>query len=150
MDDIEISAPEPPKKIDWLKVTPLSKILAMILFILLPFIGFYLGIEYGHTRLKILETKKWLVEYQANLLQESQSESQNNLADWQTYRNEEFGFEFMYPEGFSSTDPEILPVDCETDKFPEECPFIPVPGTPYRSVEKFNTAVPSELEIKIT
>lgn len=27
----------------WHKVTPLSKILALILFILLPFIGFYLG-----------------------------------------------------------------------------------------------------------
>ena len=54
-------------KVKWRKVTLLSKILAMILFILLPFIGFYLGMEYGHTRLKILETKKWLIEYQSNL-----------------------------------------------------------------------------------
>ncbi|MDO8574321.1 MAG: hypothetical protein Q7R86_01725 [bacterium] len=54
-------------KVEWRKVTLLSKVLAMILFILLPFIGFYLGMEYSGTRLKILETKKWLVEYQANL-----------------------------------------------------------------------------------
>ena len=30
----------------WTTVTPLSKFLAMALFILLPFIGFYLGVQY--------------------------------------------------------------------------------------------------------
>jgi len=44
-------------KVEWSKVTVLSKILAMTLFIVLPFIGFYLGMEYGGTKLKILETK---------------------------------------------------------------------------------------------
>lgn len=31
----------------WTKVTPLSKTLALILFIALPFIGFYLGVNYN-------------------------------------------------------------------------------------------------------
>jgi hypothetical protein len=30
----------------WTTVTPLSKALALLLFIALPFIGFYLGMEY--------------------------------------------------------------------------------------------------------
>jgi hypothetical protein len=30
----------------WTTVTPLSKFLAMALFILLPFVGFYLGVQY--------------------------------------------------------------------------------------------------------
>jgi hypothetical protein len=34
------------KKIEWNKVTPLSKYLAMGLFILLPFIAFILGMTY--------------------------------------------------------------------------------------------------------
>ncbi|MGH7203756.1 MAG: hypothetical protein ACREHC_04915 [Candidatus Levyibacteriota bacterium] len=31
----------------WTTVTPLSKFLAMALFIILPFVGFYLGVQYG-------------------------------------------------------------------------------------------------------
>ena len=40
--------PTPQKKLpSWLTtVTPLSKILAMILFITFPFVGFYLGMKY--------------------------------------------------------------------------------------------------------
>lgn len=33
-------------------VTPLSKFIAFILFICLPFIGFYLGVKYGKTQIK--------------------------------------------------------------------------------------------------
>jgi hypothetical protein len=34
------------KSIEWNKVTPLSKFLAMALFIALPFIAFILGVRY--------------------------------------------------------------------------------------------------------
>ena len=34
------------KKVKWNEVTPLSKYLAMALFIAMPFIGFYLGMQY--------------------------------------------------------------------------------------------------------
>src|SRR5258708_2363423 len=34
-------------KIIWNKVTPLSKLVALTLFVLLPFIGFYYGMQYG-------------------------------------------------------------------------------------------------------
>jgi hypothetical protein len=34
-------------KIEWNKVTWYSKLLALALFIALPFIGFYYGVQYG-------------------------------------------------------------------------------------------------------
>jgi hypothetical protein len=34
------------KSFEWNKVTPLSKAIAMIMFIALPFIGFVLGMKY--------------------------------------------------------------------------------------------------------
>ncbi len=39
---------------EWNKVTTLSKILALILFVALPFIGFYLGMRYGDIVKKVL------------------------------------------------------------------------------------------------
>lgn len=38
--------PNSKKKNSWNTVTPLSKTIALVLFILLPFLGFYLGMEY--------------------------------------------------------------------------------------------------------
>ncbi len=37
------------KKLEWHKITPLSKAVALALFVALPFIGFYYGIRYGET-----------------------------------------------------------------------------------------------------
>ncbi|MFA6354383.1 MAG: hypothetical protein WCX12_01710 [Candidatus Paceibacterota bacterium] len=70
----------------WGKVTWYSKLLALILFIGLPFVGFYLGFRYGEIREK--------VQLDKNLV--------SGIAMRQvTYKNSEF--EFKYPEVFGVT-----------------------------------------------
>src|SRR5271166_2512755 len=92
-------------------VTTLSKILAMALFIIFPFVGFYLGMKYQE---KI--TPK--TEYVSNNIEPMQDAStvlptsMPNLiasaasvptinpvekANWKTYTNTKYGFSFKYP-----------------------------------------------------
>ncbi|GEM_PF-7130282 len=47
-----------------------------------------------------------------------------DTSNWQTYRNEEFGFEFRYPKDFFYTDPEVVSFDCAVPSFPAQCPNI--------------------------
>jgi len=48
----------------------------------------------------------------------------DETANWKTYRNEEYGFEFKYPKEWG--EPEIIIKDvngeCETTNFPDVCP----------------------------
>ncbi len=51
-----------------------------------------------------------------------------DTSNWKTYRNEEYGFEVKYPEGweveeikFAAIWPAPLPINCK--KSPEKCPF---------------------------
>lgn len=52
-------------KIEWNKVTPYSKALALVLFIALPFIGFYYGTQYGETKAEIRRADQILVSNKA-------------------------------------------------------------------------------------
>jgi hypothetical protein len=53
------------KKTAWYnEVTPLSKGLAMFMFIVLPFVGFFLGVEYGKS-LGALEVYEKIVRIKA-------------------------------------------------------------------------------------
>ena len=77
-------------------VTPLSKFLALSLFILFPLVGFYAGMEYQKA-IRLIE--------QQTMNQPTQPPSPTNvqrqtdeMSNWKTYRNEEYGFEFMYPD----------------------------------------------------
>lgn len=72
-------------------VTPLSKALAMIVFITLPFAAFFLGMSYGRQTLSLTQT---IISPAANDVQEV------DTSDWKTYRNEELGFEFKYPQSW--------------------------------------------------
>jgi len=83
--------------IEWNKVTWYSKLIALILFILFPIIGFYFGIQYAEMREQILRGKEIALENIQNtrLTSKEIADAPNS---WKTYRNGEYGFEFEYPQ----------------------------------------------------
>jgi hypothetical protein len=92
-------------------VTPLSKYLAMVVFISLPFVGFFLGMRYQEMMdlSKRQQEKSSLVIPRTPILSpaEALAKEGNSIANptvdpsitanWKTYRNDEFGFELKYP-----------------------------------------------------
>ncbi len=83
-------------------VTPVSKFLAMVLFIALPFIGFYLGTLQGGARMNEneevtnanIEYKESKPDVQNEILSEKITESDSYLE----YSNRLFDISFQYPE----------------------------------------------------
>ena len=81
-------------KIEWNKVTALSKAVALALFVALPFIGFWYGIQYG--------------ELAAYLRLENPSAATTttgyygNVAEWQVNRDDAAGFSIAYPIDFDA------------------------------------------------
>jgi hypothetical protein len=88
-------------KIEWNKVTWYSKLLALAFFVVLPFIGFYYGTQYGKmvavigqgpTRANVTSTDMSVAYY-------------NNPAQWQTDANNTAGgFSVAYPIDFDAQD----------------------------------------------
>jgi hypothetical protein len=81
--------------VQWNTVTWYSKLIALILFVALPFVGFYLGMNYGKTT--------------ALLAAPSASQSQAGdyyakVAAWQTDNRTDAGFSIAYPIDFSVDD----------------------------------------------
>ena len=68
-------------------VTTFSKILAGVLFVTLPLVGFYLGMEY----------EKELTPKSSPIVRSTPKSSTDSTADWKTYRIEKYEFEFKYP-----------------------------------------------------
>ena len=109
-------------------VTPLSKILALFLFILFPLVGFQLGMEYmrnsnsnsnSDQSMDQQFTSKDVCENTTGKLcnffmcddkcdkpgkwwspsnQPITSQTIDDISNWKTYRNEKLGFEFKYPD----------------------------------------------------
>jgi len=97
------------------KVTPLSKYLAMALFIVMPFIGGWIGYEYAPE--KVVEVERVVVREEKNentldntfkyldietgLPAHSQFtfDLYEDTSDWPLYENTEYGFSFKYPPG---------------------------------------------------
>jgi len=73
-------------------VTTFSKILALVLFITLPIFGFWLGMEYQ----KITEPVTSPIDISSEPVS-TPTPTVDETANWKTYRNEEYGFEFEYP-----------------------------------------------------
>jgi hypothetical protein len=91
-------------KIKWHEVTWYSKILALALFVALPFIGFYFGARYG-------ETKQYVTDTFVNLKNTSSSAAASadanayyeNISEWQTDQNNA-GWSIAYPIDFDTND----------------------------------------------
>jgi len=78
---------------EWNRVTWYSKIIALVLFVALPFIGFYYGIRYGES-----------IERAAQQPSQSGKDYYANVAAWQTDRNDAGGFSIAYPLDFNTQD----------------------------------------------
>lgn len=77
-------------------VTPLSKYLAMFLFIVLPFIGFSLGIRYQQV----------IDYYQEELTKpipsiKYKTSTTDQTANWKTYANDKYKFQIGYPNNWN-------------------------------------------------
>lgn len=73
------------------KVTPLSKIFAAVLFILFPFLGFYLGMNIIRVNCVNVNDLPYSVSKQ---LEKSSSSKKSN---WSNYLNSEMAFSIKYP-----------------------------------------------------
>lgn len=94
-------------KIEWHKVTPLSKFIALVIFVLLPFIAFFYGIKYG-------EITSYLQQDQSSATGSSTGTSDpyyKNVAAWQIDARSEAnaGFSIAYPLDFEANDNHTAP-----------------------------------------
>ena len=72
-------------KIEWNKVTWYSKLLALVIFVALPFIGFYYGAQYGKTVAAIGQTSTSSVTAQTT--SDNGTAYYSDPAEWQTDAN---------------------------------------------------------------
>ena len=86
-------------KIQWKKVTWYSKTLALALFVALPFIGFWFGIQTG----QLIEFVKLGVNASKSQ-QASDAAYYQNVAEWQTDSRFDGGFSIAYPIDFEVDD----------------------------------------------
>jgi len=93
--------------IKWNKVTPFSKIVALVLFVALPFVGFWLGIGYGRS-IQTLNDRAITRLGAASALQGSGYSADSgyyaNVAVWQTDQNTSGGFSIAHPLDFTVDD----------------------------------------------
>jgi hypothetical protein len=98
MEPNQETQPTPQKRLpSWLTtVTPFSKYLAMALFILLPFTGFYLGIKYQE---KVTVIPPVVSEIQKTTIQ---TPTHVSTAGWKTFTDKfvGFGFAIKYPSDY--------------------------------------------------
>jgi hypothetical protein len=85
-------------KIEWNKVTWYSKMVALALFVALPFIGFYYGTKYG-------EMVSLIGHSQPSIATTTTSDYYNAPSEWQTDANNTAGgFSIAYPIDFDTQD----------------------------------------------
>jgi hypothetical protein len=86
-------------KIQWHTVTWYSKILALVLFVALPFIGFYFGIQYGTAKQSVTDA----FANTKNTLSADADAYYKNISEWQTDQNNA-GWSIAYPIDFNIND----------------------------------------------
>ncbi|MGD1003636.1 MAG: hypothetical protein ABR884_03635 [Minisyncoccia bacterium] len=94
-------------KIEWNKVTWYSKLLALALFVALPFIGFYYGIRYGKIVAAIGQEPATIATSTAVSPSAGTAAAAyyNDSAEWQTDANNTTGgFSLAYPLDFDAQD----------------------------------------------
>ncbi len=91
------------KPIFWNRVTWYSKAVALVLFVALPFAGFYLGIQYGIMQSALVAP----ISTPSAAPQTSQASSvayYQTPSEWQTDANSRGGFSLAYPIDFDAQD----------------------------------------------
>lgn len=88
-------------KVEWNKVTWFSKIVAMALFVALPFIGFWYGMQYGELVALLRTTGGSTVA--ATSTAQGGGDYYHNVAEWQTDQNNA-GWSIAYPIDFDTND----------------------------------------------
>jgi hypothetical protein len=94
-------------KIEWNKVTWYSKLLALVLFVALPFIGFCYGVRYGKIVAAIGQTPTFIAAGAATTTGSADTAAAyyNDPAEWQTDTNNTAGgFSIAYPIDFDYSD----------------------------------------------
>ncbi len=79
-------------KIKWNEVTWYSRILALVIFLALPFLGFYLGYRYGIVQMSAPVIVLTSPRGDATAIDEISSTS-----SWATFQSDKYGFSFRYP-----------------------------------------------------
>ena len=100
-------------KVEWNKVTWYSKVIALVLFIALPFVGFYLGVWYQK---EISQTATTGTEKVA-----TSSAAVDQTANWKTYTDSQISFKYppSWKEYDTSTDANSTrPIPSFSDKDP--------------------------------
>ncbi|MGC9599088.1 MAG: hypothetical protein ABSE18_01760 [Minisyncoccia bacterium] len=87
-------------KVEWNKVTWYSKIIAIVLFVALPFIGFYYGIRYG----MILQGTRDSAALTRQNATTSVTSYYENVSAWQVGDRSDAGFSIAYPIDFDTND----------------------------------------------
>jgi hypothetical protein len=91
--------------IKWNEVTWYSKILAAIIFVALPFVGFYYGVQYGKIQAPSVVTP----EVVPATVVTAASDYYKNPAEWQTdANNTQGGFSIAYPIDFNAQDNNVV------------------------------------------
>lgn len=100
-------------------VTPFSKYLAMILFILMPFLGGWIGYKYSPA--KVVEIDKVVIQEVKDKEKDLVQESYDDVLNIETYKNPNGKFTFEYPSGW------LLREDLENDEWVSVTPLNPLP-----------------------
>lgn len=85
-------------RIEWTKVTRLSKLVALILFVTLPFIGFWYGIQFG----ELFAFLQMRGNGNGGVLSSTLPEYYTNPAEWQTFTAADGRFSIAYPIDFDA------------------------------------------------
>ncbi len=115
-------------------VTPLSKYLALSLFIILPFLGGYVG--YSLAPEKVVEVER-VVEIERDVIKEAE-QTINPVSDWIRYTDSESGITFIHPKNWEcntrtthSSHPDWLQTLCLDTQRKVTNPVLAL-NTPYR------------------
>ena len=92
-------------KIEWNQVTWYSKLIALIIFVVFPFIGFYWGVGYGEMLQATTQgTTVALTGTASTVVTGNGQEYYGNVSEWQTVQSDNGRFSIAYPIDFPADD----------------------------------------------
>ena len=89
-------------KVEWNKVTWYSKLVALVFFVALPFLGLYLGIKYGEAKQRVADNTM-ILRNTSSTVETNADAYYKNVATWQIDQNH-VGWSIAYPIDFDMND----------------------------------------------